>query len=42
MTSSRSPVSDSEREVLHVLWNQGPLTVRDVQAGLASRGLAWQ
>ncbi len=42
MTTSRLPVSDSEREVLHVLWDGGPLAVRDVQAGLASRQLIWQ
>ena len=30
----RVPVSDSELEVLKVLWGQGPSTVRDVAAAL--------
>ena len=42
MSSTRPPVSDSEREVLHVLWDGGPLAVRDVQEGLAARRLIWQ
>ena len=42
MPPARSLVSDTERDVLHVLWNGGPQTVRDVQVGLATRHLVWQ
>jgi len=37
----RPPVSDAEREVLHVLWEHGPGTVRDVQRRLAQGSAAW-
>lgn len=33
----RSPVSDAELEVLKVLWDIGPATVREVVAGLPRR-----
>jgi predicted transcriptional regulator len=33
---SRPPVSDAEREILRVLWEQGPATVREVQERLAA------
>ena len=33
-------MSDAEREVLKVLWEHGPLAVRDVVARLAERGSA--
>lgn len=39
--SERLPMSDAEREVLKVLWEQGPLTVRDVAEQLARRGQEW-
>lgn len=42
MASGRPNVSDSEREILLVLWERGPLTVREVQEGLAERGFEWQ
>ena len=34
----RSPVSDAELDVLKVLWETGPSTVRDVAAALRRRG----
>jgi BlaI family transcriptional regulator, penicillinase repressor len=38
----RRPVmSDAEREVLKVLWDRGPLAVRDVMASLTQRGQKW-
>jgi predicted transcriptional regulator len=37
----RVPMSDAEREVLKVLWDHGPLTVREVSARLASQGHEW-
>jgi predicted transcriptional regulator len=37
----RLPMSDAEREVLKVLWDLGPQTVRDVIAQLAERGQEW-
>ena len=42
MTPIRPAVSDSEREVLHVLWDLGSQTVRGVQDGLAARQVVWQ
>ena len=36
-----SPMSDAERETLKVLWDQGPLAVRDVLAQLTARGYDW-
>lgn len=34
-------MSDAEREVLKVLWDQGPLGVRDVLARLTEQGQEW-
>jgi BlaI family penicillinase repressor len=42
MTESQRPaMSDAEREVLKVLWEHGPLAVRDVLARLTEQGKAW-
>ncbi len=42
MTEEVRPVmSDAEREVLKVLWEHGPLAVRDVASRLAEVGQAW-
>jgi predicted transcriptional regulator len=42
MTDEGPPVmSDAEREVLKVLWDHGPLAVRDVAARLAQGGQEW-
>lgn len=37
----RLPMSDAEREVLKVLWDRGPLLVRDVLERLADQGKDW-
>ena len=37
----RLPMSDAEREVLKVLWDHGPLLVRNVLERLADQGKAW-
>lgn len=37
----RLPMSDAEREVLKVLWDHGPLPVRDVLQHLADQGKDW-
>jgi BlaI family penicillinase repressor len=37
----RTAMSDAEREVLKVLWDEGPLAVRDVLARLTERGQDW-
>ena len=37
----RLPMSDAEREVLKVLWDLGPQTVRDVVTQLTNRGQDW-
>ena len=42
MPPTRSPVSDSEREILQILWNGGPQTVRAVQKEIAARQPVWQ
>jgi BlaI family penicillinase repressor len=34
-------LSDAEREVLRVLWDQGPGTVREIKDALAGRGRGW-
>jgi BlaI family transcriptional regulator, penicillinase repressor len=34
-------LSDSEREVLRVLWDRGPGTVREIKDVLAGRGRRW-
>lgn len=39
--SQRQPMSDAEREVLKVLWDHGPLAVRDVLAKIAEAGQEW-
>src|SRR5262245_27597224 len=39
--SQRTAMSDAEREVLKVLWEDGPLAVRDVLAQLIERGQEW-
>lgn len=39
--SSRTPMSDSEREVLKVLWECGPQTVRQVHEILEGQGSEW-
>ena len=41
MAASRLAMSDAEREVLKVLWDHGPLGVRDVLAKLTEQGQAW-
>jgi len=42
MTEEGPPVmSDAEREVLKVLWDHGPLAVRDVVRHLAETGQCW-
>ena len=40
--TSRPEASDAEREVLRVLWGQGPGTVREVQQRLDKSGTTWQ
>jgi BlaI family penicillinase repressor len=37
----RLPMSDAERQVLKVLWDHGPLLVRDVLEHLAAQGQEW-
>jgi len=37
----RPAMSDAEREVLKVLWDHGPLAVRDVLARLTDQGQQW-
>jgi predicted transcriptional regulator len=39
--SERPAMSDAEREVLKVLWEHGPLGVREVQGRLAHQGQKW-
>jgi BlaI family penicillinase repressor len=39
--AQRMAMSDAEREVLKVLWAEGPLAVRGVSARLAERGQEW-
>ncbi|MDR3618917.1 MAG: BlaI/MecI/CopY family transcriptional regulator [Paludisphaera borealis] len=34
-------LSDAEREVLRVLWDQGPGTVREIKDALTGRGRGW-
>ena len=42
MSESRQPeMSDAEREVLKVLWDHGPLGVRDVLSRLKEQGQEW-
>ena len=37
----RAPMSDAERETLKILWEHGPLAVRDVLSRLVERGNDW-
>jgi BlaI family penicillinase repressor len=37
----RQPLSDAEREVLKVLWEHGPLAVREALEYLAAQGQEW-
>jgi BlaI family penicillinase repressor len=39
--AERPAMSDAEREVLKVLWDEGPLAVRDVLARLCDQGQQW-
>jgi predicted transcriptional regulator len=39
--AERPAISDAEREVLKVLWDDGPLTVRRVMARLTDHGQRW-
>lgn len=41
MGSTDPPVSDAELEVLKALWEDGPGTVRDLDARLKARGRTW-
>lgn len=42
MASENQPdLSESEREVLRVLWDRGPDTVREINAELTRRGRRW-
>jgi predicted transcriptional regulator len=41
MTDSQRPMSDAELDVLKVLWDHGPLPVRDVLARLIEQGRDW-
>ena len=41
MVSRRLAVSDTELEVLKVLWDQGPGTVREVGSVLRRQGRSW-
>ena len=41
MTTSIPPVSDAELEVLKVLWDNGPGTVREIEARLKKRKRDW-
>jgi BlaI family penicillinase repressor len=36
-----SSLSDAELEVLKVLWNEGPATVREVKGALRQQGRSW-
>src|SRR5262245_13958165 len=37
----RPPISETELEVIKVLWEEGPATVRDVNAVLRRQGRRW-
>ncbi len=41
MTARKPHTSEAELEVLKVLWQRGPSTVRDVDAELKSQGKNW-
>lgn len=38
---SKSAISDAEREVLRVLWDEGSAAVREVHERLAAQGVDW-
>jgi BlaI family transcriptional regulator, penicillinase repressor len=38
---SQPGLSDAERDVLRVLWDRGPSTIREINEVLASRGRRW-
>jgi BlaI family penicillinase repressor len=40
-TENQPGLSESEREVLRVLWDRGPGTVREINAELTRRGRRW-
>jgi predicted transcriptional regulator len=40
--SNRPDASEAEREILRVLWDEGPGTVREVQQRLDQSGTTWQ
>lgn len=40
-TENQPGLSDSERDVLRVLWDHGPATVREINAELTCRGRRW-
>lgn len=37
----RNPISDAEREVMRVLWDDGPAAVREVHERLTAAGTDW-
>ena len=41
MVESMAAMSDAERDVLKVLWEQGPGTVREINDVLAEQGRSW-
>ena len=41
MAGITQPVSEAEREVLKVLWEQGPVTVREIRDLLVTAGRQW-
>jgi predicted transcriptional regulator len=41
VAAGQTPISDAELEVLKVLWEQGPGTVRQVNAVLQGQGRRW-
>lgn len=41
MGSRKQPTSESELEILKVLWSEGPSTIRDVQERVHEEGQTW-
>lgn len=39
--ASQTGLSDAERDVLRVLWDEGPGTVREIREALEGRGRTW-
>lgn len=39
--ASQTGLSDAERDVLRVLWERGPGTVREIRESLGGRGRSW-